>query len=285
MMRLPDRLRALWQEAEAKCMSTEACAAQQEQWLDDYRRQWREALLENEHEDLRTGLFREVAAYYQIPEAEVERRCASAVATLRHEWNESDESNPRTKIENFYESPATIYELIEWHTLQDDTGPLAYVLGLDIAREHQVRTCLDFGSGIGSGALLFAHAGISMTLADISTTLLDFARWRFTRRSLPAQTLDLKQETLPDASFDMILAMDVFEHLAEPERVAEQLWRALRPGGLLFARIHAEEDAERPQHIVRDFEPTFTRIRELGLVEIWRDTWLWGHQLFEKRVQ
>ena len=87
-------------------------------------------IAENEHEDLRTGLFREVAAYYQIPEAEVERRCASALATLRHEWNESeDQSNPRTKIENFYESPATIYELIEWHTLQDDTGPLAMCLG------------------------------------------------------------------------------------------------------------------------------------------------------------
>ena len=284
-MLLPDRLRELWKEVDAKRMSAEDCTAQQERWLDDYRRQWRKALLANEHEDLRTGLFREVAAYYQIADlAEVERRCASAVATLRHEWHESGEPDPQTKIENFYESPTTIYELVEWHTLQDDTGPLAYVLGLDIAREHQVRTCLDFGSGIGSGALLFAHAGISMTLADISTTLLDFARWRFTQRSLSAQALDLKHATLPDASFDMILAMDVFEHLAEPERVAEQLWRALRPGGLLFARIHAEEDVERPQHIVRDFEPTFARMRELGLIETWRDTWLWGHQLFEKRV-
>jgi 2-polyprenyl-3-methyl-5-hydroxy-6-metoxy-1,4-benzoquinol methylase len=284
VMRLPDRLRLLWQEVEAKRMSTEAYAAQQEQWLDDYRRQWWEAMRENAHEDLRTGLLREVAAYYQITDlAEVERRCASAIATLRHEWHESDETNSRTKIENFYESPAIIYELIEWHTLQDDTGPLAYVLGLDIAREHQVRTCLDFGSGIGSGALLFAHAGISMTLADISTTLLDFARWRFTRRGLPIHGIDLKHATLPDASFDMILAMDVFEHLAEPEQVAEQLWRALRLGGLLFARIHAEEDAERPQHIVRDFEPTFACMRELGLVETWRDSWLWGHQLFERR--
>jgi 2-polyprenyl-3-methyl-5-hydroxy-6-metoxy-1,4-benzoquinol methylase len=285
MMLLPDRLRELWKELDAKRMSAEECTMQQERWLDDYRRRWGEAMLGNSHDDLRTRLFREVGAYYQITDlAEVERRCASALATLRHEWHESDETDPRAKIENFYESPTTIYELIEWHTLQDDTGPLAYVLGLDIARERQVRTCLDFGSGIGSGALLFARAGISMTLADISTTLLDFARWRFTRRGLPVQGLDLKHATLPDSSFDMILAMDVFEHLAEPVQVVEQLWRALRPGGLLFARIHAEEDAERPQHIVRDFEPTFARIRELGLVETWRDTWLWGHQLLEKRA-
>jgi SAM-dependent methyltransferase len=74
----------------------------------------------------------------------------------------------------------------------------------------------------------------------------------------------------------------VFEHLADPVEAAEHLWRALRPGGVLFARIHAEEDPERPHHIVRDFAPTFARLAELGLVETWRDGWLWGHQLFEK---
>lgn len=53
---------------------------------------------------------------------------------------------------------------------------LAYVLGLDIAKSHHVQRCLDFGSGVGSGALLFIRADFEMTLADISATLLDFAR-------------------------------------------------------------------------------------------------------------
>ena len=37
-----------------------------------------------------------------------------------------------------------------------------------------------------------------------------------------------------------------------------------------------------PQHIVTDFGPTFSRLRELGFVEVWRDSWLWGHQVFQK---
>ena len=75
-----------------------------------------------------------------------------------------------------------------------------------------------------------------MTLADISATLLDFARWRISWRRLQARFIDLKHESLPDAEFDMILALDVFEHLCDPVATVDQLWKALKPGGLLFAR-------------------------------------------------
>jgi hypothetical protein len=80
----------------------------------------------------------------------------------------------------------------------------------------------------------------------------------------------------------MILAMDVFEHLCNPVDTVDHLSTALKPGGLLFARIHAENDPDRPQHIATNFGPTFERMDELGLVEIWSDKWLWGHQLFQK---
>lgn len=284
MMLLPDRLRELWKEVDVGRMSQEDFARQQEQSLDVYRAEWRNALLEDGKADLRASLLREVAVYYSLADlAEAERRCAGAVDTLRHEWLAAVDPQQQASIEDFYESPTTVYELMDWHTLRDDSGPLAYVLSLEIAQAYHVQTCLDFGSGVGSGALLFTRAGIAMTLADISTTLLNFARWRFRRRNLSARFLDLKKEMLPVAGFDMILAMDVFEHLADPVEATERLWRALKPGGLLFARINAEEGADRPQHIVRDFAPTFARMRDLGVTQIWEDHWLWGHQLFEKR--
>ena len=76
--------------------------------------------------------------------------------------------------------------------------------------------------------------------------------------------------------------MDVFEHLVDPVETVEHLWEALKPGGFLYARIHAESDADRPQHIVHDFGPTLTRMQALGLVQVWQDEWLWGHQVFQK---
>jgi 2-polyprenyl-3-methyl-5-hydroxy-6-metoxy-1,4-benzoquinol methylase len=76
--------------------------------------------------------------------------------------------------------------------------------------------------------------------------------------------------------------MDVFEHLVDPVETVEHLWEALKPGGFLFARISDEENEDRPQHIVRDFAPTFARLRALGFVQVWEDEWLWGHQVFCK---
>lgn len=282
-MLVPDRMAQLWQSVEAGKMSSEDCVREQERLLEPYRTEWEKALLCDGETDLRTSLLKEVAAYYRVSDlTAVDRSCDLAVDTLRSEWKTTVDARQRSSIESFYETKTHIYDLINWHTLRDDSGPLAHVVALQIARVHNVHSCLDFGSGVGSGGLLFCRADIDTTLADISTTLLDFARWRFHLRGLPARFLDLNTTALPEVSFDMILAMDVFEHLVEPVEVAERLWHALKPGGLLFARIHAEADPSHPQHIVEDFRPTFARMEELGFVERWRDRALWGHLLFQK---
>ena len=282
-MLVPDRMAKLWQRVEAGQMSPEDCVSEQEVLLEPYRAEWTKAQLCNGETDLRAGLLKEVAAYYHVSDsADIDRACDSAVDTLKSEWDKSVDSQQRSSVESFYETKTHIYDLMNWHTLRDDSGPLAYVVALQIARAHSVRSCLDFGSGVGSGGLLFRLADIDTTLADISTTLLDFARWRFDRRRLPARFVNLKDTPLPESSFDMILAMDVFEHLVDPVEVVQQLWRAMKPGGLLFARIHAAVDPSHPQHIVEDFGPTFARMEELGLTERWRDRALWGHLLFQK---
>jgi SAM-dependent methyltransferase len=175
--------------------------------------------------------------------------------------------------------------LMWWHTLAEDNSPLAYVAALEYASLAGCKRYLDFGSGVGSGALLFRQHGFDVTLSDISSTMLSFSEYRFRQRGLPAHFLNLKQSCLPEATYDVVTAMDVFEHLVDPVGAVESLNRCLKPGGYVYGRLSAEEQEDRPQHIVLDFRPVFARFASLGFKEVFRDDWLWGHQVFQKPAQ
>ena len=281
---LPDQLKSLWQSVVDQQLTTDAFQNEQERLLATYCDTWKTALLLEGYTDLPTSILTELSVYAHCEDLEeVKDRCLNAVAALKGEWQAKVDPENRQSIEQFYdESQTTMYELMWWHTLVDDTSPLAYVTALRFAQQQGCHTYLDFGAGVGAGGILFTRHGFAATLADISSTLLRFSQWRLEQRRLPAAYLDLKVHPLPHRAFDFITAMDVFEHLVEPVETAERLCEALQPGGFLFARLSGEDDEDRPQHIVRDFGPTLARLQDLGCVQVWEDEWLWGHQVFRK---
>lgn len=281
---LPDQLKQLWQAVEHHELTAEAFTREQERLLAEYHRTWTEALVLEGHRDLQQSLLSELGMYTQCANSgEIRSRCIGAVATLKREWEARVTPGDRRSIERFYDENQTVlYELMWWHGLADDASPLAYVTALHFARQRGCRRYLDFGAGVGSGAILFARHGLDVTLADISSSLLRFAGWRLERCRLPATYIDLKTATLPRQAFDFVTAMDVFEHLVDPVATVDQLWQALAVGGYLYARIAAQPDPDRPHHIVRDFGPTLERLQALGFVQTWQDEWLWGHQVFQK---
>ena len=281
---LPDQLKELWQCVVENQLTSMEFSAMQEQLLDDYRHIWGRSLLYGGLGDLEASILAELVRYSGCDDQdEIYLRCTRALSNVKGEWKDKVGTEDRQSIEQFYdESQAMIYELMWWHTLCEDASPLAYVVALKFARSHNCRHCLDFGAGVGSGSILFARHGFEVTLADISASMIDFSRWRFGERSLPAQFVDLKTDKLPANAFDFIAAMDVFEHLVDPVEAVDHLSRVLKPGGFLFGRFHAEVDEDRPHHIVQDFAPTLDRLRSLGFTEVWKDEWLWGHQVFQK---
>jgi 2-polyprenyl-3-methyl-5-hydroxy-6-metoxy-1,4-benzoquinol methylase len=281
----PDQLNELWQAVERKEASEDEYARAEERMLDAYTAVWRQALLLEGHADLQESLLWELSRYVGCADlAEIRRRCQGAVHAIKDGWNEkANRSTDRTAVEEFYDhNQAMLYELMWWHSLGEDTDPLGYVTALHFARQHGCRSYLDFGAGVGAGGILFARHGFEVTLADISSALLGFSKWRLDLRMLEGKDIDLKAQGFPREAFDFVTAMDVFEHLFDPVGAMEALGRAMKPGAYLFARLQADANEDRPLHLVKDFKPVFKCLGALGFNEVWRDNWVWGHHVFQK---
>lgn len=93
---------------------------------------------------------------------------------------------------------------------------------------------LDLGCGAGFLTHATAIAGHSATGIDLSSTSLEIARQHDTTRS--ARYLLANAYSLPfkDASFDVVSAMDILEHLEDPGLLIAEASRVLKPGGLFF---------------------------------------------------
>jgi SAM-dependent methyltransferase len=104
------------------------------------------------------------------------------------------------------------------------------------ARDHG-RAHLDFGSGAGVTSQVFARAGYETTLADISTSLLDFARFRLSRRGAASRFIDLNDEEIGTGRYDVITALDTLILVPDLADVVAGLHAALRPGGWLITNF------------------------------------------------
>jgi 2-polyprenyl-3-methyl-5-hydroxy-6-metoxy-1,4-benzoquinol methylase len=94
---------------------------------------------------------------------------------------------------------------------------------------------VDFGSGTGATSIKLRDAGFAVTAADVSEHALSACR----AAGLPS--IDLRQQWIPDASADCVLACDVLEHVEEDVELLIKLRRALRPGGRLIVTVPAYE--------------------------------------------
>lgn len=231
--------------------------------LVDYEQAWTTAMAP-ETGDVRTALVEEAAEFLGIPVADAWQRLGGAGQRFRDEWlrTRPDAGDPASVTAFYNQTDTELFELLEWHA----TDPIHYrsLIVRDYARASPGRQYLDYGSGIGSDALIFGAAGYAVTLADVSDILLAFAAFRCRRRGFDVRTIDLKRQGLPRDAFDLVLCLDVLEHIPEPLGVVRAIRDALRPDGLLVVHAPFGDDPDHPMHVVhRDI--VTPRIRSLGM--------------------
>jgi SAM-dependent methyltransferase len=94
---------------------------------------------------------------------------------------------------------------------------------------------LDVGCGTGATLTAEQDSGTGIGL-DRSAAALQFCRQRGLRRLARARA-----ESLPvtDGSVDVVLALDLLEHIEEDAAAMKELARVLRPGGILVTTVPA----------------------------------------------
>jgi SAM-dependent methyltransferase len=106
---------------------------------------------------------------------------------------------------------------------------------LDRLTLSQGATLLDVACGSGQVALVAAERGLKVTGVDIATNLILAARGRAAAVGLDVRFDEGDAEALPypDATFDVVTSLYGAMFAPRPERVAAELLRVCRPGGIV----------------------------------------------------
>jgi SAM-dependent methyltransferase len=89
---------------------------------------------------------------------------------------------------------------------------------------HPCALVLDVGCGEG---ILLRDSDFAPIQLDVSMTRLCRAQ----AEGNPLVCADGMELPFTDASFDVVLLIALLEHVSQPERITDEAWRVLRPGG------------------------------------------------------
>lgn len=227
---------------------------------------WRQALTGGADADPSEVVVAELAEYFKLEPDEVRQRCLNWEAASIKEWEAADRSS-RAGLLDFYQTQTSwIFDTMWYHAQQYHGQAPAESVEIALGLSHlKPGRHLDFGAGPGSSSLFFHRLGWKVALADISTTMLNFARWRLERHQVPAIFYDTSHEPLPALSFDLITAFDVMVHVPDPAETLRQLHRALKPGGYLVFNIDNQPLTRRTQwHLYEEQYPILGKVRSTG---------------------
>src|SRR4051812_22515955 len=106
-----------------------------------------------------------------------------------------------------------------------------YARYLFASRFSRGERVLDLGCGAGYGAALLAETALAVTGVDVSEEAVDYALGHYPRANLQFQQASCTSTGLPDASFDLITAFEIIEHLEDWQKLLEEARRMLASDG------------------------------------------------------
>jgi 2-polyprenyl-3-methyl-5-hydroxy-6-metoxy-1,4-benzoquinol methylase/glycosyltransferase involved in cell wall biosynthesis len=186
------------------------------------------------------GAVRELAEYTRITEQDIFKRIRSVYSQQIREWKGIiGDKLTDDKVNEFYRNTDSyLFDLVQFnyensHYMQLTEEVFSFCASLN--RERGGLKIIDFGGGIGSQMIsLSVLKGAELSYADIPGKTFEYAKWRFRRRQIEIDMIDAsKEDFLADRMYDVVITLDVIEHLVSPETTVGYLAKHINPGGYL----------------------------------------------------
>jgi 2-polyprenyl-3-methyl-5-hydroxy-6-metoxy-1,4-benzoquinol methylase len=109
-----------------------------------------------------------------------------------------------------------------------------------LANKNKIKdmNVLDYGSGTGSHGISCLYAGAAhVDFLDVDGPLRRFAEWRVEKRQFKNYRFLNHNDPVVESHYDLVVCLDVMEHLADPFGAIKTIHRSLKTKSLLALNV------------------------------------------------
>jgi ubiquinone/menaquinone biosynthesis C-methylase UbiE len=166
----------------------------------------------------------------------------------KNSWNSYKPRTERERKEWYKNTTAYLYDLSKCHEINQELKE-TYDQALRICKNKGGKI-LDFGGGIGDLVILLTKEGVDVTYLDIKSVTSDFAKWRIKRKGLDIRFIETKGEPCClKERYDVILCIDIMEHLENPSLYLREFYDHLVDEGYLILKVDRTFTDVYPMHL------------------------------------
>ena len=145
-----------------------------------------------------------------------------------HVWNER-------MAEYYQHSRVGQISLVPWNRCPEKVQMREWI-GQHLAKSGRSLKVLVIGDGAGFDSMYLSQCGHDVTYSELSQWAIRFARLLFEETNSPVRLVTRLQDIEP-ADWDVVVCLDVLEHVPDPEALVADIAGYLRPDGQLV--VHA----------------------------------------------